>query len=434
MPEDTPAIGSAPDAGELEGDLEALGGLLMDDDKGAEGERKSAEGEIPPGEKEDKEVEEKVEGEEEPEEGEERLTKEEEALSKLIDEELEGEEDEDLKEFLKTSSPEYKDIVKKYPEFFKNFPSMRHIFFRMREMDRMFSSVDEAKEVVERHDNLTDLEQSIMAGKADKLLDGVKTADERSFTRFAEDLLPQLYQLDRPVYNRVVYPVFVNALREASRAAEEHGNENLGKAANWMAYFLFGKKSVAELPTKSAQDPEIEAERRALAERENRMVSAESQRFEGESKSTGENLLRREVLRGLDPDGVLPEFVRDAIVQRVMQRVGEMMEKDDRHLAQMNALWKRAQSTGFSREAKARLVSAWFGRARVLVGPIRRQLVRDAVSKGRRSGTTTPQKGKVIPSGGAPRREGGKPLDAKKIDWVRTSDSDFMAGKITYRK
>ena len=366
----------------------------------------------------------------------ETTTEEEEKLSKLIEDELEGEEDEDIKEFLKTESPEYKDIVKKYPEFFKNFPSMRHIFFRMREMDRIFSSVEEAKEVVQRHDRLGELEQSILAGKADTLLKETQAADPKAFTRFAEDFLPQLYQTDKTTYNRAVYPIFVNALREASRAAEEHGNENLGKAANWMAYFLFNKKSVAELPVRSAADPEIEAERKALSERESRMVTQESQRFEGDTKQTGQKLLKREVTKGLDPDGVLPDFVKDAITERVMQRVGEMMDKDERHIAQMNALWKRAQQSGFSREAKARLVAAYYGRARQLVGPIRRQLVKDAVSKssGKRGTSTTPQRGRTIPSGGSPRGQGGKSVDPKTVDWTKTSDADFMAGKVTYKK
>ena len=401
-------------------DLDLLGGIEKD-----EPEVKDT-GELP--------IEDDDEGEDTPDR--EKLSDDEEKLSKLIEEELEGEEDEDIKEFLKTESPEYKDIVKKYPDFFKTFPSMRHIFFRMREMDRIFSSVDEAKEVVQRHDRLGELEQSILAGKADTLLKETHAADPKAFTKFAEDFLPQLYQADKQTYNRAVYPIFVNALREASRAAEEHGNENLGKAANWMSYFLFGKKSVAELPVRTAADPEVEAEKRALAERENRMTTQESQRFEGDTKQTGEKLLKREVLKGLDPDGVLPEFVKDAITDRVMQRVGALMDKDERHLAQMNALWKRAQQSGFSREAKARLITAYFGRARQLVGPIRRQLVKDAVSKssGKRGTSTTPQRGRVIPSGGGPRGQGGKQVDPKNIDWAKTSDSDFMAGKVTYRK
>src|SRR5437660_282354 len=45
--------------------------------------------------------------------------------------------------------PQFKEITKKYPNFFKDFPNLRHAFFREKEYSEIFSTVDEAKEAQE---------------------------------------------------------------------------------------------------------------------------------------------------------------------------------------------------------------------------------------------------------------------------------------------
>ena len=56
------------------------------------------------------------------------------------------------------------------------------------------------------------------------------------------------------------------------------------------------------------------------------------------------------IREGLDPDNVYNNFVREALADKVMARIGQSLKADKAFQGQMCALWKSAHKEGFRRE------------------------------------------------------------------------------------
>ena len=254
-----------------------------------------------------------------------------------------------------------------------------------------------------------------------------------ALTKLANDFLPTLHKQDKALHDQVAGNLLARVLRSAQTQARSSGNKNLFHAAAHLSMYLWDKEDVPEVANRTA--PDLEQQRQQLDEREKAFFTERNEEFKQDVKSTGERQLRKEISRGLDPDGVLPEFVSETILDRVLEEVDTAMARDEQHLRNMNVLWERAARMGRGKDFKNRLIQQYIGRARSLVGPIRRRLVADAVAKinkkpgGAPSATTK----KVVPGGGTPRSGTSRP-SPKDVDWSKTSDLDYLNRNIKSRK
>jgi len=362
--------------------------------------------------------------------------------SESEDDEEDDDEDEDEDEVdedeenveIPDKSPEYRELKKKYPDLFKDFPGLRHDFFRVKAYDQIFTSVDEAKEVAEKYDGLVALEQVVASGNAGNFLNGLNNFSKPALQRLATDFLPALEKTDKTLHNKVAGGLLSNVLRAAQTQARSAGNKNLFHAAEHLAMFLWDKSEIPD--SAPATSPEIEEQRRQLENRERSFFERQQTEFITDVKSTGERQLRKEVSRGLDPDDVLPEFVKDSILDKVMEDVDSAMSKDEQHIRNMNATWERASRNGHGKDFKNKLIQLYIGRARSLVGPIRRKLVTEAIAKmskpkGGAPGDTKNRK--PVPGGRAPGAGSGRP-SPKDVDWSKTSDLDYLNRNVKTRK
>jgi hypothetical protein len=352
-----------------------------------------------------------------------------------LEAELLSEEEQQIDDVVRQETPEYNDIKKKYPQFFKEFPGMRHTLFRMKAMDRIFTTVEEARSVAEKHDDLIQLEAAVLNGSSEKVLKGLQNIDAEAMEKFAEGFLPALFAGARPVHDRITGNVLSTALRVAARQARSQGNKNLYNAVGHMSQFLFGKDVPPEASRRETS-PEIEAERERLNNERQQMYDAQARTFQTDVTETGERLLRKELTRGLDPQNVLPDFVKESIVEAAITRIGAAMDKDEAHLGVINNLWARAQRSGFDKASKAKLVAAWFGRAKSLAGPTRRKLVANAVEKatGKAPGKDIKRRQHVRTGGkGKAGADSFRPKSAREVDWNTTSDLDVLEGKAKRR-
>ena len=354
-----------------------------------------------------------------------------------IEEEILSEEEQEIEDVVRQETPEYNDIKKKYPKFFKEFPGMRHTIFRMKAIDRIFSTVEEARSVAEKHDDLIQLEAAVLSGESEKVLTGLKNIDPDAMEKFVEGVLPALFNGSRPVHDRITGNVLSTALRVAMRQARSSGNKNLFNAVGHMSQFLFGKDVPPEA-TRKQSSPELDAQREQIENEKQQMYDNKAKGFQSEVTTTGDRLLRKELARGLDPNDTLPDFMKESIITTALQRIGSAMDKDEAHIKMINNLWARAQKAGFDKASKARLVAAWYGRAKALVGPTRRKLVTAAVEKQQKKegGKHNINRRRHIRTGskGSSETEGFRPKTARDVDWNKTSDLDILEGKATKRK
>ncbi len=127
-------------------------------------------------------------------------------------------------------------------------------------------------------------------------------------------------------------------------------------------------------------------------------------------------------------------FVKGAALKEITSEVMKQLAADKSHLKHMDTLWARAEKT-LSAEDKASIINAYLARAKQLVVTAKNKVVSES------RGTTVLQEKQQQQQRREPDRAGkpgngtsSGPVDSKKVDWSKTSDEQFLAGKITFKK
>jgi len=355
--------------------------------------------------------------------GESEETEETEDEAKPEDEPEETEEQKSASERLR-----FKEVTSKYPNLFKDFPQLRHAFFREQEYSGVFPTVEDAKEAAQKAENYSYLEQDLLQGNQANLLQSIAQANPQAFEKIVEDFLPTVYSMNKDAFYQVSTPILTNALRAAFNDATSSGNKNLALAAQYVNQYLFGKVDIDEtrpIRQERAPDPErqqFEQERQSFVQQ--RMMEFES----GVHQSTQSELTKL-ALAGLDPGNKLNEFTRKTIIKETIAQVGAVLQKDARHMAQMNSLWKRAMQSGLSAEHKARIMEAFIGRAKEVLPGIRAKVRSEAMGITKPKTTTI----KRSTGTGAPAKSSSGQLNPRKVDWNKTSDLDILNDNVKLR-
>lgn len=387
------------------------------------------------------------ESEETPERGE---TSEEEAPKEESEEELEGEKSEEEKpegeeekveeepepdeaEKLAQGRLTFKEVTTKFPTLFKEFPALRHAFFREQEYSKVFPTVEDAQEAAAKAADFSFLEQDLLSGEPKNLLASVAQVSPEAFGKIASKIMPAIYEVDKDTFYEMTEPILKNALQAAFKDGSSSGTQdgkNLALAAQYIHRFLFRTADISnEQPAirEKAPDPD-----RAKFEQERQQFQeARYYEFRQNIAATAEAEIRKMITDGLDPEKKLNDFTRKTIIKEVIEQIGSVLDKDPRHLATMESLWTRARKNGLTGEHKARILQTYLGRVKEILPTIRSRVRSEAL------GIKNEKPAIKRPSGSSaatPTVQTPTTLNPKKVDWNKTSDLDFLNGNIKMKK
>lgn len=322
----------------------------------------------------------------------------------------------------------YKDITSKYPKLFKDFPQLRHAFFREQKYAEHFPTVEDAEEASAKTQVFNAIESELQQGKPELILRAVTGMGK--LEQFAEQLLPSIYQTNKDAFYRITQPILQDALFAAAQEGSKSGNKNLYLATQHLAQFLFGTPEVVSSRDSRVQQKQEDPEKIQLQREKAQFFQNKAIEFEQGVAREAHSLLFREILDGLDPNNSLSEFTRKSMVREIYEQVGSELTKDSRHIATMNSLWKRANQTGLNPEMKERLVQAYIARAKELI-PVIKGRVRQSASGKKVEAKSSPKR---MSGNAAVTKTGAVPSNPKQIDWKSTSDLDILSGKANLRK
>lgn len=341
-----------------------------------------------------------------------------------IEEEPKKEDEEEIKEeeSLELASgkerPAFKAIKEKYPNLFKDFPELREMYFREAKYTEIYPTVDEAKEAKEKSDDYSYLESLVAKGTPEstkEFLDVMKENDENTYKGYVASFLPALAKADSDTYFAITLPIIDGILKSAYREGESNGNESLKGAALWLSKFVFGETSYAK-GEKSAKMPLVEKktdpEKEKFEKEKQEFYSKRATEFESNTTSTATKRLSAIIEKDLDPKDEFTYFEKEHMRERILQEIGNRLEKDSTHMSRINGLWKQAARSGFSEESKDRIISAYLSRAKVILPEVRKEIRALA-------------KGKKAPASNEVRKE---------LTGVRTSSNNRTPGKVDYKK
>lgn len=346
-----------------------------------------------------------------------------------------------------TNRPSIKQIKEKFPTLFKEFPQFKDIYFREQEYSKMFPTVADAHQAAEDSEAFSNIRDGVMSGNIGSFFKAVQEADENALANIAPNLLPALNKISPEVHYQAVLPILENLTRtlyaEGAKYGDSEIGNNLKNSALHLSQFLFGDKAedvaTGKFSNLTKQTPKVDPER---------------ERWEAERATTFMTETQDGMLSGLkgaimargqhnklliDPEGVLPDFTKDAMVERIMQRVGEQLEADPVHKRHMQNLWKQARQSGYKGDWKSRLTTAYLERAKSLIPGIRSRLVAEVYGTASVKSNKQVDKAKALTSrkepgqGGKESIPGPKVFNPKQVDYRKTSDMDILAGKVTLR-
>lgn len=354
------------------------------------------------------------------------------------DEEVDEDKDKDDKEeetdedLSLLSRPSIKEIKAKYPNLFKDFPDLRHMYFREQQYNQLFPTIDDAKVAAQRNEILGGFEDAIFErGNSAELLNAL--AENNKLEPFLDNFLPTLLKGSPEDYIRITTPVLKQVLRSMKKEAESAGNKNLTNSIWHISNHLFD--SDGEIPADAKKEtPKVDPEKLALQERLDNIARSTEQDFARATLLRGKDKLEEIIAKNIDPKGVLTDFTKKAVIKETYETVMNKLKEDPKHRQLMGQLWKAAKKGNFTGEHRASLVNAFLARARTLVPEIRAKLRSEALGKKSVKTETTATKKKThVPAGGSGGKVSGK-VDTRKIDWRNTSDKDIFSDRVTLRK
>jgi hypothetical protein len=340
--------------------------------------------------------------------------------------------------------PSLKNINEAYPDFFKKFPSMRDMYFREAEYSKLFATIDDAKEASENNVAFTNIRDDVFNGNGDKFMSAINSVDPKGLERFAGNFLSNLTKTNMNAFWNAANPLIEDVSRAMYNRGKAEGDSNIVNAALHLSQFFFGKTDIAE--GKSSTVPRVDEGQIKLDQEKREWEDRKHLEF----RSSLETDLRTQlddIIIGLDertgktkldPNDVLSPFIRQTIVDHVVQDIGAALAADTSHLRYMDSLWSRAKTNGRKDSDKQKIISAYLNRARSMAPALRSKYVSEALGRRSRAAGEKLKKVESIPARtpNVGRSSNGKDNYSpyKKIDYRKTSDYDILSDDIKYKE
>ena len=339
--------------------------------------------------------------------------------------------------------PSLKNINEAYPDFFKKFPSMRDMYFREAEYSKLFPTVDDAKEASENNAAFTNIRDDVFNGNGDKFITAINNVDSKGLEKFAGNFLSNLTKLNMNAFWRAANPLIEDVSRAMYNKGRLEGDENIKNAALHLSQFFFGKTDIAEgkgTSTHKVDEGEAKLEQEKKDWEDRKHLEFRSS-LEGDLRTQLDDIVvgldPRTGKSKLDPDEILSPFIKQTIVDHVVQDIGAALAADTAHLRYMDSLWSKAKSNGRKDADKQRIISAYLNRARAMAPALRSKYVSEALGRRARAAGEKVKKVESIPPRTASNGRAGSSsrtdYSPKKIDYRKTSDYDILNDDVKYR-
>lgn len=261
-----------------------------------------------------------------------------------------------------------KDILAKYPDLFKNFPSIEKAIYREQAFSEIIPTLDDAKEAVANSELLNKFGQQLAAGDSVEILKTTKDANPEGFAKLVDNYLPNLYKADPGAYFVVTGNVISHAVTEMIKQGKASNNSDLIAAAEIVNDFIFAQKEIRQqVRMSAAESRESNPKENELSQREQEFQQREFDSHYNTLDTKISNVLVATIDKNIDPNESMSGYVKKNATREVREEVTSALEKDTRFQTVMGRLWDRAAQEGYSKESLDRINSAFLSKAKTLL-------------------------------------------------------------------
>lgn len=294
------------------------------------------------------------------------------------EDEDEDDEDEDLKDLeedLKEPDEEdlelpepinRKDLLKKYPTIFKEFPGLEKAYYREQQFASIFPNPDDAKTAADNSEALANLEKDLSDGNSEKLFLSVKEEDPKGFAKLVDNFLPTLYKVDQNAYGNVIEYVIKHAVRQMIDEGRTQKVEALEMAAQVLYKFAFGSSKFEDhKPLASGQKENTEVDKVSAKENEILQKQFENHRETINSRVNGS--LKATIEANIDPKGLMTPYIKNVATKQAYEEVVKLISRDSRFSRILDKLWERSFEADFNKASLDSIKKAFTSRAQTLL-------------------------------------------------------------------
>lgn len=261
-----------------------------------------------------------------------------------------------------TAPPRKKEIQKKYPEIFKDFPFLEKMLYRDKEYTALFGSFDDAKDAAEQAETFKGFESQLLSGNTEEILKGIKETDEKAFNIIVDDYLTTLHKVDKDAYLHVVGNLNKRLIMEMVQEATESGNDDLKAAAMLVNQFVFGSAKFtapANRVDRTVDEKTSEAETERL-----RFVQERFETSRDDLQGRVDNTLRATISEYIDPKGTMSAYVKKNAVNDALSNLSSAIASDPSVPKMLDKLWRAAFDAKFSKDSLSKIQRFYLGNAK----------------------------------------------------------------------
>ena len=331
---------------------------------------------------------------------------------KELEEELEGPTDEQLELI---TPARRRDILKKYPELFKEFPYLERAYYREQQFTEVFPTIDDAKAASDKATALDRFETELMSGKTENILKAVKEENPDSFYKIADNYLASLAEVDEKAYYHVLSNLTKNTIISMVKEARRSNNQALQTAAQLLNQFVFGSSEFT--PPSNLSKGEDSPQKREAETQNQEFMRERFNTVASDLDTRVNNTLRNTIAAHIDPNGTMSEYVKRNAIQDALSQLGELIGKDSRLRVLNDKLWEKAAQSNFSAADIEKIKTAHLSKAKTLLPAVIRKVRLEATKGARRTNSGEEKEPRTNPiSAGRPRSEtSGKIKSAREI-------------------
>lgn len=334
------------------------------------------------------------------------------------------------------SVPKRQDILKKYPNFFKEFKGVEKALYREQQYAEVYPSIKDAQSSQVALRNYQQLEGQLVSGDVSNLFANLKANVPEAFDKIGDNLLETLNKVDSKAYDKTISKVIKGTLVNAYQHGAENDDEQLKIAAQLLHKAIYGSTKIT--PSSSNGDGKLNADGDKSQSDEQRKFNQERQQFFQTQMMThvsdvGErasNITRNTIEKNIDPKNAMTDYVKDKAIQDTMTAVNKAIDSDGRLRAHLDRLWREAATNNFSEAAKQKVRNVLLAKVKSVL-PSLINSTRNAALKGyasRQRDSNDDNDESLVAKGNSSR--GGKKIgDGPKLDKSSLKDTRGMSTK-----
>lgn len=300
-------------------------------------------------------------------EGEEEPKKEKEI--KLVGEEEEEEEPQFNEDDLDIIAPaRRKEILKKYPTLFKEFPHLEKAYYRDQEYNELFSTPGEAREMLQAAKNLEGFANRVQSGSTQEVLKTVRDTNPEAFGKIVDNYLMSLKAVDDKAFFHVVSNTIKSTVGAMVKEAQRSQNESLLDAARMLHQFVLGNTEWEPPSSYGEQRPTEEIKQNTELQNERMQFFQERvDTVQTDLQSRVDGVLKNTIDQNIDPKSSMTGYVKKVAVGEVMESVRKSIGTDTNFRRHLDRLWERAAEEKFSKNSIEKIRSAYLSKAKTLL-------------------------------------------------------------------